>query len=139
MDIADRLKQLLEYYELSPSALADMLDVQRSSISHLLSGRNKPSLDFVMKILENFPEVDLYWFVNGKGKFPLNEKNETEKSYTLFSAIEESEEENIKDTPKDTIKSNLPGNEQSVDKSKEIDQIVILYSDKTFTNYTPKD
>lgn len=139
MEIADRLKQLIDYYELSPSALADLLEVQRSSVSHLLSGRNKPSLDFVMKVLENFPEVDLYWFVNGEGKFPINEKTEKEKPYTLFSAIDESEAMLTKNTSKEDLIEELPLNVKKIERAKEVDQIVIFYSDKTFTNYTPND
>jgi antitoxin component HigA of HigAB toxin-antitoxin module len=59
----------LDYYGLNASAFADKIGVQRSSLSHLLSGRNKPSLDFI-KILDVFPDVDLYWMINGKGSFP---------------------------------------------------------------------
>jgi transcriptional regulator with XRE-family HTH domain len=62
----------LDYYSLNASAFADKIGVQRSSLSHLLSGRNKPSLDFILKILEVFPDVDLYWILNGKGNFPKN-------------------------------------------------------------------
>src|SRR5690606_13043970 len=65
-----RLEKVLEYYGLSASAFADSIGVQRSSISHLLSGRNNPSLDFVLKILNQYPEVELYWLLNGKGSFP---------------------------------------------------------------------
>jgi transcriptional regulator with XRE-family HTH domain len=50
------------YYYLNASAFADKIGVQRSSLSHLLSGRNKPSLDFILKIVDVFPDVDLYWF-----------------------------------------------------------------------------
>jgi plasmid maintenance system antidote protein VapI len=53
--------KLLDYYGLNASAFADKIGVQRSSLSHLLSGRNKPSLDFILKILDVFPDVDLYW------------------------------------------------------------------------------
>ena len=70
---ADRLKKVMEYYQLSAAAFADEIDVQRSSISHLLSGRNKPSLDFVLKVLSKFNAVDLYWLMNGKGTFPKKE------------------------------------------------------------------
>jgi transcriptional regulator with XRE-family HTH domain len=56
----------LDYYGLNASAFADKIGVQRSSLSHLLSGRNKPSLDFILKILDVFPDVDLYWMINGK-------------------------------------------------------------------------
>lgn len=69
-EFTKRLNIIMEYYDLSAAAFADKIDVGRSSISHLLSGRNKPSLDFVMKIIHAFPEVELYWLLNGKGKFP---------------------------------------------------------------------
>ena len=69
-----RLKEILEYYSLTSSTFADSIDVRRSSISHLMSGRNKPSLDFVLKVTDKYPEVDLYWFLNGEGEFPKQEK-----------------------------------------------------------------
>ncbi|NJM78716.1 MAG: helix-turn-helix transcriptional regulator [Flavobacterium sp.] len=81
-DFIKRLEILLDFYGLSASAFADRIDVQRSSISHLLSGRNKPSLDFILKVVEVFPEVDLYWILNGKGNFPKSEKKIEEKIIT---------------------------------------------------------
>ncbi len=69
-EFAHRLTLLLNYYGHSPSSFADVIAFNRSSISHLLSGRNKPSLEFVLKVLENFPEVKLNWLMNGKGNFP---------------------------------------------------------------------
>ncbi|UJH91795.1 helix-turn-helix transcriptional regulator [Antarcticibacterium sp. 1MA-6-2] len=65
-----RLQKILEYYDISAATFADAIDVGRSSISHILSGRNKPSLDFVLKIVQAYPEVELYWLLNGKGSFP---------------------------------------------------------------------
>lgn len=65
-----RLEHLLDYYSMNAATFADRIGVQRSSLSHLLSGRNKPSLDFVLKIIEEFPEVNLYWLLIGKGSFP---------------------------------------------------------------------
>ena len=50
---------IFEYYGLTASLFADKINVQRSSISHLLSGRNKPSLDFILKVIENFPEASV--------------------------------------------------------------------------------
>ncbi len=76
----ERLQKIINYYGLSASSFADKIGVQRSSISHILSGRNKPSLDFVMKILSSFPEVDLYWLLNGKGNFPNETTNQEHKS-----------------------------------------------------------
>lgn len=54
-----RLKKILDYYNLSASTFAETITVQRSSISHILSGRNKPSLEFISKVLTAFPEIDL--------------------------------------------------------------------------------
>src|SRR5680860_1110851 len=65
-----RLQKIFNYYDLSAAAFADAINVGRSSISHILSGRNKPSLDFVLKIVQTYPEVELYWLLNGKGDFP---------------------------------------------------------------------
>ena len=73
-DFIARLQRIMNYYDLNASALADSLGVLRSSISHLLSERNKPSLDFVLKIVDKYPEVDLYWLLYGKGTFPKEEK-----------------------------------------------------------------
>ncbi|MEM9985346.1 MAG: helix-turn-helix transcriptional regulator, partial [Bacteroidota bacterium] len=61
---------------LSASQFADQVGVQRSSISHILSGRNKPSLDFVLKVTNTFKDVDIYWLLNGKGSFPKNGQKE---------------------------------------------------------------
>ena len=82
-DFIKRLELVLDYYNLSASAFADRINVQRSSLSHLLSGRNKPSLDFIIKVIEVFPEVDLYWILNGKGTFPKSDKNSNSNKPSL--------------------------------------------------------
>ncbi|NOR28490.1 MAG: helix-turn-helix domain-containing protein [Lutibacter sp.] len=120
-----RLVIIMNYYDLSAASLAEKINVQRSSISHLLSGRNKPSLDFVLKILKAFPEVELYWLLNGSGEFPKKEK-QLEQTPTLFSIKEQnSTNEN---TSKIIEKSAQEG---------EIERIVIFYKDGTFKNYNP--
>lgn len=105
----------MQYHGLSSSGFAEKIGVQRSSISHILSGRNKPSLDFVMKILSSFPDIDLYWLLNGKGEFPNKEQN-TDKN-----------QENINLTKIKSI--------QSLDSGKSIKRIVIFYSDGSFENF----
>jgi transcriptional regulator with XRE-family HTH domain len=85
-DFIKRLEKILDYYNLNASSFADKIGVQRSSLSHLLSGRNKPSLDFILKINDVFPEVDLYWILNGKGNFPkIEPSNENVESPILNS------------------------------------------------------
>lgn len=117
-----RLQSVMEFYDLSAASFADRIEVGRSSISHLLSGRNKPSLDFVMKIVQSFPEVELYWLLNGKGNFPKKENNTTSANTTpdLFSEGE---------------KPRAAKNPSSEEKRKEMDKIVIFYTDGSFEAY----
>ena len=106
-EFVKRLERILKYYGLSGSAFADRIGVQRSSISHLLTGRNKPSLEFVLKVVKNFPEVNLYWLLNGKGSFPAK----------------------ASPTPsKPTLSPSTPPEP----KDKTIKRIIILYDDGSF-------
>ena len=124
-DFAKRLKIIIDYFETSAAALAEKIEVQRSSISHILSGRNKPSLDFVLKILKTFPEVELYWLLNGVGEFP-KQSMKLEPAPTLFS-----ESEQIKPI-KETLKIGTSEKVEII-----IERIVVFYTDGTFKNYNP--
>lgn len=120
-EFAKRLKIIIDYYEISAALLAEKIEVQRSSISHILSGRNKPSLDFVLKILKAFPEVELYWLLNGVGKFPKEIENKA-STPSLFPINESGT----------IIKEKIV---QEPNSSVEIDRIVIFFKDGTFKNY----
>lgn len=115
-DFTKRLQNVIDYYGESASSFAEKIGVQRSSISHILSGRNKPSLDFILKILSSFPEVELYWLLNGKGEFPSSSHPVDLKPETSKLKIE------------DAIPS-------EVKKEKEIERIIIFYSDGSFKNF----
>ena len=117
----ERLESVMGYYGLSASGFADKIGVQRSSISHLLSGRNKPSLDFVMKVVRNFPEVNLYWILNGKGEFPPEKKS---------GEIKGPPPPVPKKTPELAEKAAATSNE-----GKSIDRVIIFYSDGSFEAY----
>src|SRR6056300_116713 len=95
-DFTKRLRNIMEYYGESASSFAEKIGVQRSSISHILSGRNKPSLDFILKVLSSFPEVDLYWLFNGRGNFPSENKNEIADKEVKTSTSQNSIIENLK-------------------------------------------
>jgi plasmid maintenance system antidote protein VapI len=88
-DFIKRLEIILDYYSLNASSFADKIGVQRSSLSHLLSGRNKPSLDFILKIVDVFPDVDLYWILIGKGNFPKNTQHSDEKENKLEQVVKQ--------------------------------------------------
>lgn len=117
-DFTKRLQNVIDYYGETASSFAEKIGVQRSSISHILSGRNKPSLDFVLKVLSSFPEVELYWLMNGKGNFPSTMKDSTAKKSS-----------NVEQT------SNSKKKELTPSKEKSIDRIVIFYSDGSFQNF----
>ena len=63
MNINDKIKQILIDKNLTPSYFADEIGVQRSSISHILSGRNRPSFDIIQKIIRRFPELGYEWIM----------------------------------------------------------------------------
>ena len=112
-EFTNRLKKVISHYDLTSSLFADKIGVQRSSISHILSGRNKPSLDFILKVTNTFKDVDIYWLLNGKGVFP----KKTSPPTLVDNSNQNSPE--------------LFGNENA----KAIDRIVVFYKDGTFTEY----
>lgn len=115
----------MAYHELSAASFADKIDVGRSSISHLLSGRNKPSLDFVMKIVDAFPEVELYWLLNGKGSFPAGkDPKKTPGPAVIPQETQDLFSESGKNEP---VASSL-----DTGKQKQIQKILVLYEDGSF-------
>ncbi|MFA9189442.1 helix-turn-helix domain-containing protein [Flavobacterium magnesitis] len=142
-DFIKRLEIILDYYGVNASAFADKIGVQRSSLSHLLSGRNKPSLDFILKILDVYPEIDLYWILNGKGSFPKTNSKPTElESTTHFSPTPAAP------TPKNTTNEDLFSENISTPTTNRvenqdiyfddtIEKIVFFYKDGTFKSFNP--
>ena len=109
-EFTSRLKKIMDFHQLSASMFADKVGVQRSSISHILSGRNKPSLDFVLKVTSEFSDVDMYWLLNGKGSFPKNIESNPTSAPSLFHSDSETA-------------------------GKRIQRIVVFYADGTFDEY----
>ncbi len=110
MELIDRIKYLMKLNNLSASAFAEKVGVQPSSISHILSGRNKPSLEFVQKILVNFPKVSANWLISG---------NTTVTENNIIAPKE-------KELPQEKISS------PTLSREKQIKKIVIFYTDNTF-------
>jgi transcriptional regulator with XRE-family HTH domain len=80
---------LIESQGLTPAKFADEIGVQRSSISHILSDRNKPSYDFILKILNRFPEINAEWLIKGVGNMLKNTISSPKelKQTTIFDQI----------------------------------------------------
>src|SRR5690554_2810064 len=146
-----RLQILMDKEGLSPVRFAEIVGVQRSSVSHILSGRNNPSLDFIQKILLAFPEVSCDWLISGKGSVyrvlpTASEEQQGKKPETLPSATG-SAQKNLFSTsismdstiPEPSHASPSPlGEALKVVGESEIEQIVVFYKDKSFRSYHPK-
>jgi plasmid maintenance system antidote protein VapI len=114
-EIVHRIENVMAHYDLSPATFADTIGVQRSSISHLLKGRNKPSLDFILKVKTAFPEININWLIFGQGNLVDDEHQEKEKTMSPPSPTKRL----------DAVALN----------EKEIDRIVIFYTDGTFKSH----
>jgi transcriptional regulator with XRE-family HTH domain len=106
--VVERMQELMSREGLSASQLADRIGVQRSAISHILSGRNRPSLDLVMKLLEAFPEVSAEWMLRGQKR--VEDPSIIESKTAL---------ENGPERPT----------------AKTVEKVLVLYSDKTVEEY----
>ncbi|SFT44204.1 DNA-binding transcriptional regulator, XRE-family HTH domain [Lishizhenia tianjinensis] len=130
MSIQDRLKMIMKMNNLNASSFADKVGVQRSSVSHILSGRNKPSLDFIQKTLSTFPRVSGDWLVSGKqptievsGITTPPVQMEEKKSATVTTGVEA----DVNTTQKNTASN------------KTVEKIVYFYTDGTFKEFTPSN
>ena len=135
MDIVERIKQLMQDNELGAAAFADTIGVQRSSISHILSERNKPSLDFIHKILYAYPNVSAEWLLKGTGSENVMNNPVVKQDHL---ALESQEVESLADKP--LLKRN--SNQNIIQKSttsKQVERIVVCYNDGTFSTYLNKN
>ena len=123
--------------QLSAAAFAERIGVQRSSVSHILSRRNKPSLDFMLKIHEHFREVDLDWLLlgNSKQKPSVPLKLSVEESHQVLSEqVRGPEYPSIEISQEKSKRVNSGFNKQI---SEEIIQIIQLHKNGTFSIYIP--
>lgn len=137
-DFTKRLQKVMDYYGITAAILADELGIQRSGISHLMSERNKPSLDFVLKLRQKYPEVDIYWLVLGEGAFPSEEnKNEGNKNSNYTKREENRNASNLVNPVfqnKNISENNiLNANNQNFNLSKKnIKKIIFFFEDNSF-------
>lgn len=140
----DRIRQLMESKGLSASQFADAMEVPRAVVSHVLSGRNKPSLDVVLKIASTYTDVNLEWLLLGNGDMLT----------TLVAKPEETPSEKLPlDSPQPTVAyrpeelseikkvqdQGLPEPSANQDQSsaRVVIQVMMFYSDGTFETFKP--
>ena len=119
--LIERLQLLMKENELTASSFADKIGVQRSSISHILSGRNKPSLDFIAKIEANFNEVSFHWLLTGE-ELPM-------PSPTASPQLSVASKPTTQDTP------SAPEHQPMHSSPKQLVDLIYVFSDGSFQRF----
>ena len=143
----DRINMLLKAKNITVSQFSQAIKIQRSGMSHILSGRNKPSLDFVLRVLKRYPEINPSWFLMGEGEMYISDKIDTQT--TMFPSqleiddtkeiidVDEHKQEPINNELIDSQNRYLDNENITMGRTntKKIEKIIVLYSDNTFDEY----
>ena len=142
MDLNEKIKQILVDKNISPSHFADEIGIQRSSISHIIAGRNKPSLDIVQKIIRRFPDLGINWILEDEDlPESISEiKPFKADNYTLFNGQKSgisshSESRRSNGSNQTPSHENLRGDKYPAPEEKKVERILIFYSDGTFQEF----
>jgi transcriptional regulator with XRE-family HTH domain len=142
----ERLLEFLMNENKSSAQLAEEIGVQASGISHILSGRNNPSLDFVLKMLEKYQFLSTDWLLFGKGTMYKEPKMQNLFDYDSVSSRESNETQ----SKNDKIKPEIDFQEVKVRKSNndfanivnkstsEVVKIVWFYENNSFEEFLPR-
>jgi len=143
----NQLIKILNHFGITATRFADAIGVQRSSISHILSGRNKPSYDFILGIIEKYPSINPSWLLTGKGDMLLDTiENGTKSGTAMTKSIitpqpDPNESSDKTDRPEYKQKSTFDISNQPIviTDVNNIDHVILLFTDGTFIEYKKKD
>lgn len=126
MEILDRIKMVMKMNQLNAASFADRIGVQRSNVSHVLTGRNKPSLDFIEKMLIQFPKVNASWLISGQ--------------IQQTDIVSPASDASIYDTNVISNKNtNVNRNTSSKVSDKKIVKMITFFDDFTFDEFRPSN
>lgn len=142
----DRILEFLKTENKTSSQFAEEIGVQASSISHIISGRNKPSLDFIIKMLQQYNDLSTDWLIFGKGEMYKNRL--TEDLFTEFDTKSEEQsgdsflssmhsEDKVPSQPQPQPSSEPHSQTLLQPQPSPITQVILVYSDNTFRSYNP--
>ena len=145
-----KLRILMQNENLTASKLSEILEVKPAAVSHILSGRNKPSFDLLCKLVNRFPQINPYWLL-GDSEQMYNVKPDTSLQtdvqngtsedggalVNLFDSVEQSARPRAGQTSEPTTK---PMTEIShiVGTSSDIERVIVIYADRSFESFTPR-
>lgn len=137
-----RLKQFLAAENITQAQFADSINVVRASVSHVLSGRNNPSFDFIKAMMQQYPNLNIDWLMFGKGKMYKDSQMHEPAEDLLFSDLD------LEDEPKTPSPAQIEDIEPSIQTStalntlaqatqvvgnqRKVSKILILFDDGTY-------
>lgn len=121
----DRIQQVMAHFNLTAKDLAEMCDVQRSAISHILNGRNRPNVSFLAKLSEGIPTLNTTWLLHGHGSIVTNVTNEFDT------------QQHRQRPPVDYLQKH--DRERQIKEGRTITRVILLYSDGHFESYDPRE
>lgn len=147
----DRIRKIIEYEQLNASQFSKKVNINTAVLSHILNGRNNVSLDVVMKIIENCPNINLEWLMTGNGDMIKDSAPPRAGYHAELFAENRADEDRLNmatDYPKEKAlkkseKSRKESDNQPITENNrpnpKIERIVVFYSDKTFEELWPKE
>ena len=131
----EQIQEILKRENITSSQFADKIGVQRSSVSHVISGRNKPGFEFIRRVIESFPDINADWLLTGMGEM----YRQIRPSKQLFNDDRDNEGESISgdvnvNNDVSEASERVDTVSRHVDKP-EIERIIVFYRDKTFREY----
>jgi transcriptional regulator with XRE-family HTH domain len=156
MNFSERIEAVMRHYNLQPRELADKCGVQRTAINHIINGRNRPSVGFLMALSESFPELNTRWLLHGAPPMFTNVTSRSEAavdttpkqietSVTAAEAPMESANTLIETGKKDllsevtSVDTSVTGSPKSTNAVRRVVQVIVCYSDGSFTHYRPQE
>ena len=131
----EQIQEILKRENITSSQFADKIGVQRSSVSHVISGRNKPGFEFIRRVIESFPDINADWLLTGTGEM----YRQIRPSKQLFDEDRDNEGKSISGDV--NVKNDVSEASERVDAvsrhvdKPEIERIIVFYEDKTFREY----
>lgn len=144
-NMKERIIKFLSINNLTSTKFADVVGVQRSSISHILSGRNKPSFDFIEKMLIAYPDLNAQWLITGKGNMNTNQPSLFNRDENRIITTRESNIHEIKDNSEEKMDSENDlkrttkefNDTDTVNVQSDIERVIIFYKNGSFKEYKP--
>jgi Predicted transcriptional regulators len=138
----DRIIKFLTTENITSTKFADEIGVQRSSVSHILSGRNNPSFEFIQKILTRYKRLNADWLILGNEPMyknqepvPMSSQPTVASPRVVQSDLFQQPVQSV--TSPESNKSVSPVIPTEISSSRKVEKIVIFYSDKTFAEFLP--